>query len=100
MRCITRFLFGSHTNVSTPLVESNIPLCIFHPPEGVDKVILESKFIKELLSYENPYQWAALVLYRHPMYGYLINFTGEHETGRWSYLLKPKNGKIPKFRIV
>jgi len=97
MEIFTTFLFGSETNLSSPIAKSNIPLRVFKA-SGSD-FLSNAKFIKTLAEFDNGYQWAKLDAYEHPEHGLLLWFHGEHETGMWSWLLKPVEEKMPKITL-
>jgi len=96
MVVITKFNFGSETNLSTPIAYSNIPLKIINK---IDGFFDDSTFITVVQHFSNEYQRATLKAYKHPRLGIVLWFYGEHETGMWSYLLKPIIEEIPEIRL-
>ena len=95
----TRFLFGSHSNLFTPTAISNIPLYILHN-KWEEFFSGEPLFLKKLAEYNDGYQYAKLLAYKHPTLGIVLWFYGEHETGHWSYLLKPVREEIPEIKLI
>jgi len=93
---ITKFNFGSETNLSTPVAISDIPLKIINKIEGFFD---DATFITVVQHFHNEYQRATLKAYKHPEHGVILWFYGEHETGMWSYLLKPTEERIPEVRL-
>jgi len=91
----SKFLFGSETNLSTPVAHSSIPLQIVKMPEDFFD---SAQFLGVVAKFSNAYQRANLRAYNYRGQ-VLLWFTGEHETGMWSYVLKPIVNEVPEISL-